>query len=195
MTSAPDRKPRPWRKAADPAADIPPDTPPDEVMFVVGRIVGVHGVRGEVKMDIYSDRPEEIPRLRRIYLDDDPAPRPINRPRGTERQAILKIAGVDSRDDAEALRGSIVRIKGNQLSPREEGSFYHYQLIGLHAYLEDGTCIGTLEEVLETGEVDVYVIRDDAGHEHLFPALEDVVFDINPAERRLTVRPLDYVDA
>jgi 16S rRNA processing protein RimM len=146
-------------------------------------------------MDIYSDRPEEISRLRRIYLDDDPTPRQISRPRGTERQAILNIAGVDSRDEAEALRGAIVRIKGNQFPPREDGSFYHYQLIGLDAFLEDGTHIGTLAEVLETGEVDVYVVRDDAGKEHLFPALEQVVLDINPAEGRMTVRLMEYVDA
>lgn len=164
-------------------------------MLVVGRIVGVHGVRGEVKMDVYSDRPEEIPRLRRIYFDNDPTPRAIQRPRGSERQAILKIAGVDSRDAAEALRGTIVRVKGNQLSPREDGSYYHYQLVGLQVYLEDGAHIGSLAEVLETGEVDVYVVRDTAGREQLFPALQDVVLQIDPPAGRMVVRPLEYEDA
>ena len=164
-------------------------------MFVVGRIVGVHGVRGEVKMDIYTDRPEEVARLRRIYLDDDPTPHAINKPRGTERQAILKIAGVDSRDDAEALRGTFVRIKGNQFSPREDGSFYHYQIIGLRVSTEDETYLGTVAEVLETGEVDVYVVRDDAGREELFPALEDVVLEINPTAGTMIVRKLEYIDA
>lgn len=164
-------------------------------MLVVGKIVGTHGVRGEVKMDIYSDRPEEIQRLRRIYLDDDLNPRTINRPRGTERQAILKIHGVDSRDDAEALRGVLVRIKGDQLSPREEGTFYHFQIVGLRVLLEDGTAIGTVHEVLETGEVDVYVVRDEHGREQLFPALADVVLDINPTAGTMLVRPLIYEDA
>jgi 16S rRNA processing protein RimM len=171
------------------------DTPLEDVMLVVGRIVGTHGVRGEVKMDIYSDRPEEIPKLRRIYLNDDPTPRPIQRPRGSERQAILKITGVDTREEAEALRGTIVRIKGNQLSPREDDSYYHYQLVGLHVFLEDGTHIGSLAEVLETGEVDVYVVRDDAGREQLFPALKDVVLDIDPSAGKMVVRPLMYEDA
>ena len=164
-------------------------------MLVVGRIVGVHGVRGEVKMDIYSDRPEEIRNLRRIYFDDDPTPHVIARPRGTERQAILNITGIDSRDDAEALRGTIVRVQGNQLSPRDDGSFYHYQLVGLNVFLEDGSPVGTLHEVLETGEVDVYVVRDDAGREQLFPALADVVLDINLEDNRMVVRLLEYEDA
>ena len=164
-------------------------------MLVVGKIVGTHGVRGEVKMDIYSDRPEEIQRLRRIYLDADPTPHTINRPRGTERQAILKINGVESRDDAEALRGSVVRIKGDQLSPRDDGSFYHFQIVGLRVLLEDGTSIGTVHEILETGEVDVYVVRDEHGREQLFPALSDVVLEINPPAGTMLVRPLRYEDA
>lgn len=175
--------------------DLPPDTPLEEVMLVVGKIVSTHGVRGEVKMDIYSDRPEEIPRLRRIYLNDDPTPRAIGQPRGTERQVILKIGGVESRDEAEALRGSVVRVKGNQLSPREEGSFYHYQILGLRVLLEDGTDIGTVQEILETGEVDVYVVRDERGSEQLFPALADVVLDINPGNGTMLVRQLIYEDA
>jgi 16S rRNA processing protein RimM len=164
-------------------------------MLIIGRIVGLHGVRGEVKMDVYSDRPEEIPKLRRIYFDNDPTPHVIARPRGNERQAILKISGVDDRDAAEALRGTIVRVKGNQLAPREDGSFYHYQLVGLSVYLEDGTSIGKLAEVLETGEVDVYVVRDASGREQLFPALADVVLEIDPVADRVVVRPLEYEDA
>lgn len=187
MTLAPDSKPTP--------DELQPDTPPDAAMLIIGKIVGVHGVRGELKMDIYSDRPKEIPKLRRIYLDDDPTPRTINRPRGNERQAILKIAGIDTRDDAEELRGAIVRIRANQLAPRDDDTFYHYQIIGLQAYLENGSLLGEVIEVLETGEVDVYVIRSANGTEHLLPALSDVVLDINPTAGRMTVRLLDYVDA
>jgi 16S rRNA processing protein RimM len=164
-------------------------------MLIIGRIVGVHGVRGEVKMDIYSDRPEEIPKLRRIYLDGETEPRTINRPRGNERQAIIKITGIDTRDEAETLRGTIVRIRANQLSPRDDGTYYHYQIIGLNAFLEDDSLLGEVTEVLETGEVDVYVIRQADGTEHLLPALSDVVLDINPEAGRMTVRLLDYVDA
>lgn len=196
MTSDTDRQSRPWRNQSRSNRDeITPDTPLDDVLLIIGRIVAAHGVRGEVKMDIYSDRPEEIPRLRRIYLNDDPTPRAITQPRGNDRQAILKITGVDTRDAAEALRGAIVRVRGNQLSPRDEDSFYHYQLIGLSVYLEDGTPIGTLTEVLEPGEVDVYVVRNAAGEEQLFPALKDVVLTIDPSANRVVVRPLEYEDA
>ena len=48
---------------------------------------------------------------------------------------------------------------------------------------------------METGEVDVYVVRDNSGREQLFPALSDVVLDINPSAGTMTVRPLIYEDA
>lgn len=145
-------------------------------------------------MDVYTDRPKEIPNLRRIYLDGDPRPHTIKRPRGNERQALLRIDGIDTRELAETLRGTIVRIRADQLAPRDDDTYYHYQIIGLQAFLEDGSLLGTVAEVLETGEVDVYIIRNESGKEHLLPALSDVVLDINPTAGRMTVRLLDYVD-
>ena len=110
-------------------------------------------------------------------------------------RAVLKLEGVDTRDDAEALRGVIVRIRADQLKTRDEDSFYHYQLIGLSVFQEDGTPIGTLAEIIETGEVDVYVVRNENSRDQLFPALKDVVLEINPAANRVVVRPLEYEDA
>ena len=196
MTSAPDRRPRPWRQKPGNTPDtLGADTPPDEALLVIGRIVGVHGIRGEVKMDIYSDRPEEVPKLLRVYFNDDPAPHAITKARQNGLRAVLKLEGVDTRDDAEALRGAIVRIRANQLKPRDADSFYHYQLIGLSVFQEDGTPIGTLAEIIETGEVDVYVVRKENSRDQLFPALKDVVLEIDPASNRVVVRPLEYEDA
>ena len=105
----------------------------------LGKIVGTHGVRGEVKMDIYSDRPEEIQRLRRIYLDDDLTPRTINRPRGTERQAILKIHGVDS-----------AKVEGGKVSVTEdavEAEQGHGQFVGREAKNPVNRALSTWKEI------------------------------------------------
>lgn len=181
----------PWResKAAGPT-NPDPTTPPEEVFFAVGRIVGAHGVRGEAKMEIFTDDPDHLLDLRRVYFDDDPTPRRLSNVRFHARQALLTFPEISDRDTAEALRGTVIRISGSQTKPPEEGEFYHYQLIGLAVFDDGGAPLGTLTEILEAGEVDTYVVRDDAGNEHLFPALKDVVLDINPAENRVVVRPL-----
>lgn len=197
MTETPDtnntpQRPRiPWRETK-PAGPTNPDptTPPEQVFFAVGRIVGAHGIRGEAKMEILTDDPDHLLDLRRVYFDDDPTPRRLSGVRFHSRQALLTFPEITDRDAADALRGTVVRIAGSQAKPPEEGEYYHYQLIGLSVYDETGTPLGRLVEILEAGEVDTYVVRDEAGREHLFPALKDVVLDINPAEDRVVVRPL-----
>lgn len=166
--------------------------PPEEVYLAIGRIVGVHGVRGEVKMEIYSQHPERIPSLRRVYFDDDPSPVRLRAARLHGGQALLAFEGITDRDAAERLRGRVVRIAGSQAKPLAEGEFYHYQLIGLRVYLEDGTPLGELTEIIEAGEADVYVVRDAEGREHLFPALREVVLEIDPAANRVVVRPQEW---
>jgi len=191
----PPRSRTPWREQK-PAGPTNPDpsTPPEQVFFAVGRIVGAHGIRGEAKMEIFTDDPDHLLDLRRVYFNDDPTPHRLTGVRFHARQALLTFPDITDRDTAEALRGTIIRISGSQARPPEEGEFYHYQLIGLSVYNEAGTQLGKLTEILEAGEVDTYVVRDESGAEHLFPALKDVVLDINPAEDRVIVRPLVWED-
>lgn len=151
-------------------------------------------MRGEAKMEIYSQHPERIPQLRRVYFNDDPAPVRLLGARLHGGQALLRLEGVVDRDAAEALRGTLVRISGSQAKPLEEGEFYHYQLIGLAVFLEDGTPLGELSEIIESGEVDVYVVRRPDGGEDLFPALHDVVLEIDPVGNRVVVRPQVWED-
>lgn len=166
--------------------------PPGEVFLSVGRIVAAHGIGGEVKMDVYSDDPTRLAKLRRVYFDDDLTPVPVAGIRLHGRQALLRFAGVTTRDEAEALRGTIVRVAGSQLRRLAPDEFFHYQLIGLSVYLESGEKIGTLSEIIESGEVDVYVVRDSHGHEQLFPALKSVVLEIDPQADRVVVRPQEW---
>lgn len=159
-------------------------------MFLsVGRIVTAHGIGGEVKLDIYSDDPQRLATLRRVYFDDDPTPKPVSSVRIHGRQALLRFPDVTTRDEAEALRGTIVRVSGAQLRRLAPDEFFHYQLIGLSVFLESGEKIGTLAEIIEAGEVDVYVVRDERGREQLFPALKSVVLEIDPQADRVVVRP------
>lgn len=132
--------------------------------------------------------------LRRVYLNGSPEPNRITslRLRGNDREALLKLQGINDRNTAEALRGALVQIRGNQLPPPESGSFFHYQIIGLQARDEDGQILGTVADIIDAGEVDVYVIAASDGDELLFPALQEVVLEINPSEGYLTIRPQTF---
>jgi 16S rRNA processing protein RimM len=169
--------------------------PPSEVFFSIGRVVGAHGIRGEVKLEIYSDDPDQLADLRRVYFNDDPTPRRLTNVRFNGRQALLTFPDITDRDAADALRGTIVRISGTQARPLEEGEFFLYQLIGLRVVDESGAEFGKLTDIIEAGEVDVYVVRDARGKEQLFPALKEVVLSIDPQAGRMVVRPQEWEDA
>lgn len=171
-----------------------PTASPDDVFLAIGEITGAHGIRGEVRMAIYTERPEQIPELRQVYFDDDPSPVPLAGARLHSKHALLQFEHVTDRNQAEALRGTVIRITGSQLAPPEEGAFYYYQIIGLAVYDEAGAGLGRITDILDSGEIDVYVVENDRGEEYLFPALHDVVLDIDPDADRVIVRPQTWDD-
>lgn len=166
------------------------------MLLTIGYIVAAHGIRGEVKMRYVTDRPELLPEIDHVYFDDDPTPIPIEGARrGSDgKHAILKLGHVTTRNDAEALRGTVIRARGDQLPELEEGAFYYYQVLGLQTYTEEDELLGEVTEIIHAGEVDVYVVTDANGKQQLFPALPDVVLEINPSAGRMLVRPQTWED-
>lgn len=160
--------------------------------LAIGVIAAPHGTRGEVRMQIWTHFPEHIQELNSIFLDDEEEPRRLRQARVQKGMAILSIQGIRSRDEADRLRGIVVRIAREQASPLEEGEYYHFELIGIEVFTEDGTRVGTLDDIIETGANDVYVVKDDEGNEHLFPALNEVIPEIDLENQRMIVRPLNY---
>lgn len=171
-----------------------PETPIDDVLLAIGRIVSAHGLRGEVKVALATDRPEKMAEIRRVYLSgDEQATRVTSfRLQKNDREGIVKLQGINDRDAAERLRGVTLRIRANQLPPPEPGAFFHYQILGLQAFDESGAELGVITDIIDAGEVDVYVVTGSDEREHLFPALQDVVLEIDPAAGRMVVRPQRY---
>ena len=69
----------------------------------------------------------------------------------------------------------------------EEGEYFHYQLIGMRVRTVEGEELGEIQEILETGSNDVYIIRD-ASRELLIPATAQVVLEVDVAGKAMTVR-------
>lgn len=151
--------------------------------FVIGRITRPHGVLGEVRVELHTDVPERFERLERLHLTgnlDDRHPRPvtIESARRHQNVVLLKLAGVDSRDQAETLRRLWLLVDETDVEPLAEGEYYLYQLEGLAVYSDDGQHLGRLSEVLETKANNVFVVQGERG-EILLPDIPDVILKVD----------------
>lgn len=150
--------------------------------LTVGVVTRPHGVRGEVRVRPDTDFPERLLALRKVTLacGDRRATYVVERMRPQGAMFLMKLAGVDTIDAAEALRGCALQVARADAAPLPPGRHYVDDVIGLRVVTTDGATLGTIEEVLRTGSNDVYVVRGGE-REVLVPAIADVVREIDPA--------------
>ena len=170
---------------------------PSEPRFlIIGSVVGSHGVRGEIKVQILTDDPHRFGLLKQVFIgleDQEPTPWTLEGFRLHKGRALLKLEGCDDRSMAESLRPNLVLIPLEEAIPLEEDEYYEHQIVGLEVWTTSGEQLGKVEDILYTGANEVYIVRDQApgGREILIPAIEDVVVEIDLEAGRITIEPLE----
>jgi 16S rRNA processing protein RimM len=156
--------------------------------LAIAQILKPWGYRGEVKVKLLTDFPKRLAHLKTVYLGEAARPIPLERARLHSGAALFKLGGYDTPEEAAKLRGQVVQISIDDAAPLPPGQYYHHQVIGLHAMTTEGEDLGAVEEILETGSNDVYVVRRPDGGELLLPAIKDVVQEIDLERGRLVVQ-------
>ena len=100
--------------------------------------------------------------------------------------ALVKFRGVDTREDGESLAGVELEVPIEDVPPLPDGSYYHFQILDMEVWTASGELLGTVEDILNTGSNDVYVVRRCA-EEVLVPAIESVVLRVDVDGGRITV--------
>ena len=113
----------------------------------------------------------------------------IERARPDQDQWILKLQGINSRNDVEALRGELLEAADNDVLRDDDESFFVHELIGMTVVTAGGEELGAVAEVLQTGANDVYVVKGAKG-EILVPAIGEVIERIDAKVRQISITPL-----
>jgi 16S rRNA processing protein RimM len=143
--------------------------------------------------EIITDFPERFAPGARVFVDHPPTETEIVRARYDTRTVTLALRSIGSRDEVERLRDSWVLVHESDAHPLPEGQYYWHQLIGLHVRSDSGDEIGVLQDILETGSNDVYVVKR-GDRETLLPATPEVILDVDTARGVMTVHLLPGLD-
>ena len=151
----------------------------------IGRIINTHGVRGEMKVEPWADGPEQLQALKTVWLDGRGLT--VRRWRVQGRFMILSLETVDTLEAAMALKGKVL-LADRDAMPLPEGRYYLQDLIGLPVRSDDGADLGTLAEVLDLPQGQVYIVRGE--REILIPDVPEFILELNP-ETGLTVHLIE----
>ncbi len=141
--------------------------------FTIGTVLRARGLKGEFKVELYTSNPSRFSRLKSIKIDAMPFDVQWFKTEGNF--AYVKIAGVESIEDAEKLRGKSVVVERESLPKLPDGQNYIADLIGM-SVIVNGDAIGELVDILQYGSADVYVVvPNDKKGTISFPALKELI--------------------
>jgi 16S rRNA processing protein RimM len=130
-------------------------------------IAGAHGIKGELRLKLFSDSVESLARHSRLHVGGRELALKDIKDGG--KTAIARFEGISDRSAAEALRGSLVEIDRDKLPPLEEGEYYHADMIGLTCVDDAGKPVGTVIAVENFGAGDLLEVERPDGKRSLIP--------------------------
>lgn len=158
--------------------------------LVVGRVRGLHGLRGAVRVEVLTDQPEERFAAGRIlHVEGDPRPLtvveagPVQDGPGWR----LRFREVPDRASSERLREAYLEIEVDRGEDLEAGAAYWHEVIGATVRDSGGVELGRVADVYRAGEREVYVVRGGPIGEFDLPAVKDVITTFAPERGELVV--------
>ena len=161
---------------------------PESRLIVVGRISGIYGVHGWVKIFSYTTPRENILSYTpwQIRIDNEWRTVDIIDGRGHGKGVIAHLLGYDDRDSVRALIDTDIAVYRQQLPAAAKGEYYWADLVGMTVVTIDGIGLGKVDHLMRTGANDVLVVKDD--RDRLIPFVhDDVVVDVDTENRTIKV--------
>ncbi len=161
-----------------------------EELVAVALVVRTRGLRGEVIAQLLTDFPERFDGLEQLIAVSPGGGREtfkLERHWFQKGRVVLKFAGVDSIEEAEALVGRELAVPERERVPLEDDEFYDWELQGCEVRTVEGEQLGRVTEVMRTGGVEMLAVKDERGREYLIPLAEEICVEIDVERKRITV--------
>ena len=131
-----------------------------------------HGLRGDLVMQVMTDFPDRLKPGTEVFVGAGHRSCVIAGSRGHAEGLLIRFEGMDSPEKAGSLRNQPVYVRAANRPALPAGQYYHHQLLGSEVFDDQGVSLGRLNEILQTGANDVYVVVTHEQRELLLPAIE-----------------------
>lgn len=156
----------------------------------IGKIVSVHGIQGEVKVMPWCDSPEDFKKAKNFYFDNGEKEISITCVKIVKNMVILKIEGINTREDAIKLRNKIVYVNRSSIN-LPQNTYFVQDLVGLEVVDADSNMLyGTISDVSQTGANDVYHIKSSENKMYYIPAIKQVIIKTDIENGKMYIRPM-----
>ena len=164
-----------------------------EEYFEIGQIVNTSGLKGVLKIKPFTDDIKEFSNLKTIYIKTKSGLTEfkIEQVRYVKNMVMLKLAGIDTVEEAEKYRNLYIKVLRDQEEELEEGSYYVVDILGCKVNTDANQELGKIVDVFQTGSNDVYVVKDEQGKQILLPAIKDVIKNVDIKNKIITVHLLE----
>lgn len=160
-----------------------------ETEVSLGWIVGLHGIKGEVRVHLHnrdSDFFAEKRELELVHPDGERRRVKMSARPGAKNRVLGRIENVNVREQARLLMGWELIVPKSDLPELEGSEFYHHELIDLDVITENGESVGVLKEIQSAGPVDMWIVKT-SDDEVYIPALEEFIVEVDLVEGRVVL--------
>ena len=163
-----------------------------ENIIKIGKITAAVGIKGEVRVYPYTDTPERFRQAKEILLNGRTVR--VQSARVMKNMPVVKLEGINSRNDAEALQNLDIYIEREKLWKMPEDTYFTADLVGCTVLREDGSLCGTLTKVVPNPGHDLYEITKEDGKSFLLPAVREFVLKVDIEAKTVTVHVLEGLE-
>ena len=158
----------------------------------VARIGKPHGIRGEVTVQVLTDAPGDrfVPGTQFVVEPASAGPLTVESARWNKDILLLAFEEVQTRNEAETLRGAKLFVDTEELDEDDDEGWYEHELVGLDVRVGD-TVVGKVSGLHTMPVQDLLVVTDQDGKEILVPFVEQIVPEVNVGEKYIVVTPPD----
>lgn len=155
-----------------------------------GKIVGTHGLRGDLRVESWCDSPEFLCGFDTLYWNNGNSSMKVISSKVHKNIVLMKLDGIDTIEKADELRGKILYINRKDVK-MDENCYFIQDIIGMEVYdIDSNKMYGKVTEVFKTGANDVYQVTDENGKDYLVPVIPSVIIETDIDENRMLIRPI-----